>query len=324
MRLFFPIRKHLLPNENYFVASEPGVWRLPGGVAEVGTAPVRSRFPLVMAGVVVAGIALIAFGPRHSATQADRQQLMQQAGNGEPMAELQLAMDYRDGRLGLPVDHAVEAQWLTRAAQAGNADAAALLGDAYSKGDGVAADPVVAQHWWSQAAKAGNSHAEAELGIAMAQAANASAQNGAGRRLVDQAALQGDKQARAYLGIEMPSAAGASDAKPGIFDRLGRLFDSATLSGQSIDNLKSRAMNGDSVAEYQLAMHYRDGAWGVAADPKAALEWLRMSANRGNPVAMQTLADAFAKGDLGLQPDAAQAQAWRQRAAGARTAAQGQ
>lgn len=316
MRLFSPARALLLSPVSCFVATESDREPLYGNETRWTSMARQSRMPLLMAGVVAAGIAVIVFGPHANSTLADRQQLRQQAMNGEPAAELQLALDYRDGRLGLPVDHHAAAQWLGRAARSGQADAEALLGDAYSQGDGVARDPAQAQQWWQHAAQAGNHHAETELGAALLASADPAKQS-EGHRLLSSAAAQGDPQARKLLGVDEPAARDEEDGKPGILARLAGLFDRATESGQSADALKARALAGDNVAQYQLAMHYRDGAWGVAADPKQALGWLRMAANHGNPVAMTTLADAYDKGGFGLAPDVAQASVWRQRAAAA-------
>jgi TPR repeat protein len=317
MRLFSPVRALLLPPVSCFVATESDREPFYGSETTRWTTMARqSRVPMLMAGVVVAGIALIVFGPHASSTLANRQQLRQQALNGEPAAELQLALDYRDGRLGLPVDHHAAAQWLSRAAQSGNADAEALLGDAYSLGDGVDRDPALAQRWWQQAAQAGNLHAEAELGTALL-ASPEPAKQAEARQMLSRAAAQGDPQARKLLGVDAPASA-ERNGNPGILARLSGLFDRAIESGQSADNLKARALAGDNVAQYQLAMHYRDGAWGVDADPKQALGWLKMSAGHGNPVAMNTLADAYDKGELGLTQDANQARVWRERAASAK------
>jgi hypothetical protein len=316
MRLFLPVRKHLLPYRASFVAldadREPGYGG--GWVSAEPSGQPRNRAGYVMAGIVVLGIALIVFGPHRSTTQADQQQLKQQAGNGNAKAQLQLALDYRDGRLGLPVDHRIAANWLRQAAKNGNPDAEALLGDAYSRGDGVARDPVAAQRLWRQAAQAGDGHAEAELGSALLNAPTP-AQQAEGQRWLNQAAAQGDASARAALGIDAAPGLPERNDKPGVLARLSTVLDDLTISGQSADNLEKRALAGDNVAQYQLAMHYRDGAWGVDADPKRALGWLRMAAGHGNPVAMTTLADAYDKGQFGLGMNPDQARYWRLRAA---------
>jgi len=58
---------------------------------------------------------------------------------------------------------------------------------------------------------------------------------------------------------------------------------------QSIEHLKSQAASGDSRAQFELAMRYRDGSWGVERDPVLFREWLEKSAAGGNPIARQEL-----------------------------------
>lgn len=58
---------------------------------------------------------------------------------------------------------------------------------------------------------------------------------------------------------------------------------------QSITYLKSLAESGDSRAQFELAMRYRDGAWGVERNPEFYRVWLEKSAASGNQVARQLL-----------------------------------
>lgn len=58
---------------------------------------------------------------------------------------------------------------------------------------------------------------------------------------------------------------------------------------QDIDHLKSLAVAGDSRAQFELAMRYRDGSWGVERNPVLFREWLEKSAAAGNVVARQEL-----------------------------------
>lgn len=323
MRLFPTVRKLLLPEPaSLFAAASEA-----GPVSGNGKLPAKfnlrslNRPRYLIAGVVVLGIVLIVAGPRRSPFQADRSQLEQQARNGNAKAELQLALDYRDGRLGLPADPQAAAALLKQAAQRGNPDAEVLLGDAYNRGDGVARDPAAAQQLWRQAAQAGDPHAEAELGQTLINSPSL-AQQSEGQNLLNQAAAQGDPTAEAALGIDSTKAP-ESGGKPGIASWLSSELNELTVSGQSVDSLKTRALAGDNVAQYQLAMHYRDGAWGVDADPKQALDWLQMAANHGNPVAMTTLADAYDQGKLGLVRNPGLAKTWRARAASASSAQSG-
>jgi TPR repeat protein len=258
-----------------------------------------SRISFWVAIVLVVGILAFVFVPRHVSEQSDLAQLQHQAEFGARRAQLELAVAYRDGLLGLRPDPRMAAMWLTKAAEGGNADAAALLGDAYSQGDGVPLDLAKAEYWWQQAAKAGNAHAEAQLGKALEQHGSTLEKKYEGELLLGQAAKQEEP------GNPEPSIATA---------------ETITTGGQSLANLLSRAKAGDSVAEYQLAMRYLNGALDVRADPKQALSWLRAAADHGNPIAMDTLADAYEKGKIGLTANHDQAQLWRQRAAAARQA----
>jgi TPR repeat protein len=234
-----------------------------------------------------------------------------------------LGLAYRDGRYGLPRDSHTAANWLTESAQSGNAYAAAMLGDAYAKGDGVPADQKTAQRWWRQAAQAGDVHAESHLGLALIGAAATQAQRDEGRIWLQRAAQGGDDQARQALGIEVPITTPVADQIDrdlgvtrghGLVGNLERAALMDNPAAQSASELKQRALAGDNVAEFQLAMRYRDGSWGVNADPQRALSWLRRAADHGNPVAMDSLANAYDKGLLGLASNGAEAAAWRERA----------
>jgi len=319
MRLLSNFRKHLIPLRLGFVAAEPGIFhshRLPESVR-------GSRATFYVVGAIVIGFVLIANAPRQTGEDADREQLQHQAEAGSARAQLHLGLAYRDGRYGLARDLHGATDWFARAANSGDDYAAALLGDAYAEGKGVAKDPATAQQWWRQAALAGNAHAESQLGQALLGQTADSAARDEGQRWLARAATQGDVQARHALGIDTP----IPDRIPTEIDRdlgvtqghsflgnLYRLIMGETSGAASADTLKQRALAGDATAQYQLAMRYRDGAWGVDANPKLALGWLKQSANHGNPVAMTTLAHDYESGRDGLAPDAKQAVAWRQRA----------
>ena len=329
MRLFPHLRKPLLPLRTSFIAADTGFSLFHGhGVPRSG-----SRTPYFVASAVALGLALMASMPNRSSEEGDRDQLVHQANAGSVRAQLLLGLAYRDGRYGLARDsHSADA-WFARAAESGENYAAALLGDAYAVGDGVAKDRAAAQRWWRQAAQAGNAHAESRLGQALTRQSGDQAGTDEGHLWLTRAAAQGDIQARHALGIDTPMP----DRIPDEIDRdlgvtqghslLGNIyrliFGDTTASG-SADILKQRALAGDATAQYQLAMRYRDGAWGVTANPQKALGWLEQSANHGNPVAMTTLANAYETGRLGLTRDAAAASSWRQRAESARVAESGE
>lgn len=325
MRLFPHLRKPLLPLRTSFIAADTGFSLFHGHDAPRS----GSRTPYYVAGAIALGLVLMASLPNRSSEEGDRGQLLHQADAGSARAQLLLGLAYRDGRYGLTRDSHSADTWFARAADSGENYAAALLGDAYAVGDGVAKDPAAAQRWWRQAALAGNARAEFRLGQALMRQPGDQTGHDEGRRWLTRAAAQGDVQARHALGIDTPMP----DRIPDEIDRdlgvtqghslLGniyRLIIGDTAASGSADILKQRALAGDATAQYQLAMRYRDGAWGVAANPQKALGWLEQSANHGNPVAMTTLANAYEAGRLGLTQDAAAAASWRQRAESARAA----
>jgi TPR repeat protein len=324
MRLFDYVRKHLIPHRLGFVAAETDFgasFRMPGSA---------SRTPYYVLGGIALGLVLLAEAPRQPTSDADLEQLLNQASTGSRRAEVMLGLAYRDGRYGLSRNPNAAVAWFTRAAQAGDDYAASLLGDAYAQGDGVATDMNAAERWWRQAALADDVHAESRLGLALVNGSATPAQAAEGRRWLERAAVSGDIQASHALGIKVPIVTPVADAIDhefgvgqghGILGNLTRLALGDVPFGESIDNLKQRALAGDSKAEYQLALRYRDGSWGVAADPKLALVWLQQAARLGNPMAMTSLSDAYAKGLLGLPPDPAEASLWRSRADAARSEA---
>lgn len=324
MRLFANVRKHAIPLELGVVAADTRL-------GSFRPAPHFSpRAAWYVLGGLALGLGLLALAPRPNINESDAELLLHRAGAGSDSAQLMLALAYRDGRYGLPRDSHAAANWLTESAQSGNAYAAAMLGDAYARGEGVPADRDAARRWWSQAAQSGNAHAQYRLGRDMMQDGATQAQRDAGRDWLQRAAVGGDEQARQSLGIEGPVATSVTDridrglgAAPGrgLLARLEHAMLRDNPAAQTASELKQSALAGDNVAEFQLAMRYRDGSWGVNADPRRALSWLRRSAEHGNPVAMDSLANAYDKGQLGLARDAAEAGAWRQRAEEARAAA---
>jgi hypothetical protein len=88
----------------------------------------------------------------------------QLANNGDPGAQVQLGLAYRDGRYGLEPNPRTSLHWLIAAGRAGNAYAADLAGKAYATGEGVPRDTQQALNWWQIAAAAGNADAQTCLG----------------------------------------------------------------------------------------------------------------------------------------------------------------
>jgi TPR repeat protein len=92
------------------------------------------------------------------------------------------------------------------------------------------------------------------------------------------------------------------------------LFAITDTGRQSGTALQQRAAQGDAIAQYQLALRYQTGAFGVQQDSAQALRWLESAADNGNRLAMKRLAEVYARGELGARPDPVRSERWRQRA----------
>jgi TPR repeat protein/uncharacterized protein (UPF0335 family) len=85
---------------------------------------------------------------------------------------------------------------------------------------------------------------------------------------------------------------------------------------QAVDLLKRAAQQGDPLAMYNLALHYRDGTNDVKRDVVQAAEWFAKSAESGSVSAMVELGDALING-RGQAQNPRRGLEWLQRAADA-------
>lgn len=96
--------------------------------------------------------------------------LSQLAKGGDSNAQLQLGLDYRDGRLGLSPDAATGLTWLRQAAEQGNAFAEDAVGSMYANGNGTKKNPALAMYWWQKGMNDGSHEARLHLSEALIQA----------------------------------------------------------------------------------------------------------------------------------------------------------
>lgn len=262
----------------------------------------------MLAGIAaVGGFAVMAGHAAGVPAQREIAWLEHLADAGDSGAQLQLGLAYRDGRYGLVPDPSTGLHWLTAAGRGGNAYAADLAGNAYAAGLGTHRDPQQALHWWRLAAEAGSADAQTHLGEALL----AAGRHEQGVTWLRDAADRGDRHARTDLtalyreyGLpdadlhrgENPVAALSerldANGMKAIFTAWHTLESNTPLIEPSGDTLVDLAQQGDPVAEYQLGMRYRNGAWAVERDPQQARLWLRRSAAAGNRIAVQTLAES--------------------------------
>jgi hypothetical protein len=211
------------------------------------------RWPLIGAGILIISMGVALAPPIKP--QQEAEWLSQLAPSGDAGAQLQLGLAYREGRYGLAPDPHTGLYWLERSAESGNIYAADLVGTAYAEGQGTEVDKKRARHWWQVAARGGNVDAKKRLGKL----------------------LSGDEPGQGLVGLHNLSAVA------------DQLLVGKAIRNQSATALQQRAQAGDPVAQYELAMRYRDGSWGVPRNPALAQKWLERAAAAGNPLAHQTL-----------------------------------
>jgi len=161
---------------------------------------------------------------------------------------------------------------------------------AFSRGDVAGA-----MQSYRKAAEAGYAPAQAKLGF-----------------ILDQA----EENKEAALWFAKAAAQGSADGRFG----LGQL----TLRGEGVPRdenrgialLKEAAEGGSLLANLSLARTYEVGASGFSKSPADALKHWRQAAQLGERSAMERLAAAHRKGELGLAPDESAAKAWESRAKG--------
>ncbi|MBV8652186.1 MAG: sel1 repeat family protein [Alphaproteobacteria bacterium] len=128
-----------------------------GGAIGLGWLTVPARQP-------VSGLAQGIAALHANDYKAARQVFETLAEKNDQAGEIWLAHIYRQG-LGVPTDAQKAVTLLTKAADAGSAEAAARLGKIYLDGDGVLQDVGQAQSWLSRAAHEGNAAAQRDLGL---------------------------------------------------------------------------------------------------------------------------------------------------------------
>jgi uncharacterized protein len=270
----------------------------------------ESRLPLPILVVAVASavilIAVVANAstgtPVRTSGSQELELISHLAHEGDAGAQLQLGLAYRDGRYGLEHDAKSERYWLAEAARRGNGYAADVLANSYTKGDAMNSEQ--AEHWWEVAAQDGNADAQTHLGqYLLSQGLDREAS-----AWLRRAASRGDDAACTELTkLYRKALVSPADLRCGdnSVAALGERLDSTGLKTlfavwntvelaspgqQSASTLLQRAKKGNPIAEYQLALHFRDGAWAVKRDPKQADLWFHRAAADGNPLAISELA----------------------------------
>ncbi len=280
------------------------------------------------------GMALASSSSTNSDTPVALKLLKKEAQDDDPGAQLLYGIAYLNGNDGLKPDAKKAVYWLRRSARMGNAYAQLMLGKAFAEGKGVDQDLNHAIKWWYESANKGNAQAQFLLGKALLQGKPSKQTTNEAISWLEKSSDQNNKDAQYYLGklylegYAIPKnetiahdwlTRAAELGHSGAIELLTLLKESVDFTlkvyEQSSSELIKRAKDGDSQAEYELGIRYESGAWDVLKDNKKALKWITRAANSGNPIAMDTLADIYRHGDLGLAVDMKKAQFWDKKAA---------
>ena len=193
-----------------------------------------------------------------------------EARDGSVAAQRNLGVMYDRG-VGVPRDPARAADWLRRAAEAGNRDAAYQLGAMYENGRGVPEDDARAVAWYSKAALLGDREAQVKVGKAYEQGLGVASDMGEALTWYRKAAGQGDAWAQNYIGFLYGNGKGM------------RHDDAEALRW-----FRQAAANGNAQAEYNVGFMYANGR-GVARSDTEAVRWYKLAASHGYAEAAKEL-----------------------------------
>lgn len=89
------------------------------------------------------------------------------------------------------------------------------------------------------------------------------------------------------------------------------LFGAPDKPSEDFGWLNRMAKSGDSGAQLQVGLAYRDGRYGLSADADKGMYWLKQAANNGNAYAEDTIAEMYATGNGAEQNTALAMQWWK-------------
>ena len=229
-------------------------------------------------------------------------------------------------------DYAAARPLLTRAANAGNAEAMFYLGNLYDNGWGVSRDYEQARKWFEKGAAAGNAPAMTNLGMMYAKGHGVPQYYGQARKWFEKGAAAGSAPAMTNLGnlyekgwgvsrdyglalqwYEKAAAAGAARAMNNLGVLSAQGHGVPQDYGQARKWFEKGAAAGDASAMSNLGRMYEKGR-GVSRDYEQALQWYEKAAAGGDTWAMSSWAAVC--GGAGVCPqDYKQARQWCQKAA---------
>lgn len=205
-------------------------------------------------------------------------------------------------------------------AQAGNPEAALLLGIMYERGIATAANQEQALYWYRKASL--NPVNTFILGTYYASGEGVNKDVAKGRQLLQQSADAGFSYANLNLAVlnqqtgdhfieELEKARQKNNSRAGLLlaDYYLQQADDPYNMKLARDIYQHFADKGDRDAQLKLAFLYDKGLGGEA-NMEAALQWYTLAAEQGQPQAQYLLGQMYQLGKVGAQPDYEQAKKW--------------
>jgi TPR repeat protein len=290
----------------------------------------KSCLPFLLA-VVLTGICATAITAE---TDQELPMIKRLAERGSDGAQVLLAGMYLRGQGGVARDDRLAAEWFEKAALQGNAYAQMKLGDLYESGQGVEKNAAIAADWREKAANRGNVKAQELLGKMYLDGNGVAKDPREAEYWLNRAALEGGDAQAQYLLARMHLEGKAASPNPALASRL--LAQAATQGnekavetlhlvqelGYSLDetlhrrppHLQKLAQDGDTEAQYQLALRLENSPFSSADDRREAVTWFERAAAGGHLMAMKSLAQIYQKGLDGVAADPAKASYWQKKA----------
>jgi TPR repeat protein len=225
-------------------------------------------------------------------------------------------------------DYAAAARYYRMAADLHHAQAANNLGVLYYEGKGVARDYAAAQQLYGQAAEAGYAVAQYNLAVMIGQGKAGEPDTAGMIEWLGKSAAQGYARAQAQLarfylegvGVEKDAVkaaslflAAAQQGLPNAQYFYGHLISAGIGVGRDMDTaadwILKAADAGLPAAQNEAATIFELGL-GRNTDYRRALTLYKSAGEAGVKEAAQRLAQAYARGELGVAPDAGEAQRW--------------
>src|SRR5579859_1848277 len=235
--------------------------------------------------LVMTMAATVAFSMHAMAAPGDAagDALRKRAEAGDAQAQVALGRALQDD--GMPADKAAGTEWYRKAAQAGNAEGAWMLGSATMAGVGTTRDVPAAIQWMRKSVVIDqDANHMAVLAVALL---STSGSHEEALQWSQKAADKGSTKGMEVLAMARLSGEMGLPKDPALAEKL----------------MVTAAQKGDADAQLSLGQFYITGVFG-RHDPAAGVRWLQAAADAGNARAQGTLAYFLITGKEGVPVDA--------------------